>query len=75
WATDIVKYKLPSDPLTDIDIKRLRELEKDPRYSGQLWKREIKAFLKHRRKSELEAFSRYGLTYIVDEYLPDKLGE
>ncbi|OYT52955.1 DNA topoisomerase [Candidatus Bathyarchaeota archaeon ex4484_135] len=75
WATDIVKYKLPSDPLTDIDIKRLRDLEKDPRYSGQLWQREIKTFLKHKRKSELEAFSRYGLTYIVDEYLPDKLGE
>jgi len=25
------------------------------------------------KKSEQEAFSRYGLTYIVDEYLPKKL--
>ena len=25
WATDIVDYKLPSDPLTDLDIKRLNE--------------------------------------------------
>ena len=25
------------------------------------------------KKAELEAFSRYGLTYIVDEYLPAKL--
>jgi len=73
WATDIVDYKLPSDPLTDLDMKRLNELEKDPRYSGDLWKREIDTFRKVRKKSEQEAFSRYGLTYIVDEYLPKKL--
>ncbi len=75
YATDIVDYKLPSDPLTDVDIKRLHELEKDPRYEGELWKREIKTFLKVRKKAEQEAFSRYGLTYIVDEYLPTKLEE
>ncbi len=75
FATDIVDYKLPSDPLTDIDIKRLHELEKDPRYDGELWKREIKTFLKIKKKAEQEAFSRYGLTYIVDEYLPAKLEE
>ena len=73
WATDIVDYKLPSDPLTDIDIKRLYELQKDPRYEGSLWQRETKMFLKVKKKAEQEAFSRYGLTYIVDEYLPAKL--
>lgn len=75
FATDIVDYKLPSDPLTDVDIKRLHDLEKDPRYDGDLWKREIKTFLKIKKKAEQEAFSRYGLTYIVDEYLPAKLEE
>jgi len=75
WATDIVNYKLPSDPLTDIDVKRLYELQKDPRYEGELWQREIKTFLKVGKKAEQEAFSRYGLTYIVDEYLPAKLKE
>jgi len=73
WATDIVDYKLPSDALTDVDIKRLRDLRKDPRYEGELWRREIKKFLEIRKKAEQEAFSRYGLTYIVDEYLPAKL--
>lgn len=73
WATDIVDYKLPSDPLTDLDVKRLNELEKDPRYAGGLWQREIDTFRKVSKKSEQEAFSRYGLTYIVDEYLPKKL--
>jgi len=75
WATDIVDYKLPSDPLTDIDIKRLHELERDPRYEGELWQREIKKFVNIRKKAEQEAFSRYGLTYIVDKYLPAKLKE
>jgi DNA topoisomerase-6 subunit A len=76
WATDIVNYKLPTDPLDEVDIKRLYELQRDPRYKEDpLWQREIKMFLKIRRKAEQEAFSRYGLTYIVDEYLPTKLKE
>ena len=75
WATDIINYKLPTDPLDEVDIKRLYELQRDPRYKNPLWQREIKTFLKIRRKAEQEAFSRYGLTYIVDEYLPAKLEE
>src|SRR2546421_12144434 len=66
-ATDIVDYKLPNDPLTDLDLKRLNELEKDPRYAGGLWQTEIDTFRKVRQKSEQEAFSRYGLSDIVDE--------
>jgi len=74
WASDIVKYKLPSDPLDEVDIKRLHELQKDPRYQEDpLWQKEIKIFLKIKRKAELEAYARYGLTYIVDKYLPTKL--
>jgi len=76
WATDIVNYKLPTDPLDEVDMKRLYELQKDPRYKEDpLWQREIKTFMKIRKKAEQEAFSRYGLTYIVDEYLPAKLEE
>jgi DNA topoisomerase-6 subunit A len=75
WAKDIVDYKLPTDPLNDLDIKRLHELNRDPRYKETLWKREINIFLKIKRKAEQEAFSRYGLTFIVDEYLPAKIEE
>ncbi len=73
WATDIIDYKLPSDPLTDLDLRRLDELQRDPRYGEEPWRREIRTFFKIKRKAEQEAFSRYGLTYIVDEYLPKKL--
>lgn len=75
WASDIVGYKLPSDKLTNLDIKRLHELEKDPRYKDDIWQREIDVFMKIQKKCELEAFSRYGLTHIVDKYLPERLKE
>jgi len=36
-ASDIELCKLLSDPLTNVDVKRLHELQKNPRYSGELW--------------------------------------
>ncbi|MEM4298140.1 MAG: DNA topoisomerase IV subunit A [Nitrososphaerota archaeon] len=75
WGSDIIKYRLPSDPLTDADIKRIYELKKDPRYTGGIWQRELDVFLRIKRKSELEAFAKYGLTTITDRYLPEKLEE
>ena len=75
WGSDIIKYKLPTIPMTEIDIKRIYELKKDPRYKGGIWQRELDVFLKLKRKSELEAFSKYGLTTITDKYLPEKLEE
>ncbi|MER3601402.1 MAG: DNA topoisomerase [Nitrososphaerota archaeon] len=73
WATDIRKWRLPSDPFTEQDAKRLQELLQDPRYHGGIWREQLEAFAKLRRKSELEAFSKYGLTAIVDKYLPEKI--
>ncbi len=73
WASDIIRFKLPSDKLTDIDIKRLHELKQDPRYTDKMWHEELDTFLRIKKKSEQEAFARYGLSYIVDTYLPQKL--
>ncbi|MEM4281062.1 MAG: DNA topoisomerase IV subunit A [Candidatus Caldarchaeum sp.] len=75
WASDITKYKLPSMKFNEEDIRRVAELEKDPRYVHDPWKREINNFKKMQRKAELEALSRYGLEYIVTDYLPEKLAE
>jgi DNA topoisomerase-6 subunit A len=75
WASDIVKYDLPSERLNELDLKRLSELERDPRYNEELWRREIDTFNRIKKKAEQEAFSRYGLTKIVDEYLPTRLEE
>jgi len=75
WATDIVRYKLPTDAMTEEDLNRLRLLMRDPRYQDPFWMREINEFLKIKRKAEQQSFSRYGLSYIVKKYLPDKLRE
>ena len=75
WATDIDKFKLPTIPMTESDIKRCYDLLKDPRYQEGLWKRELEVFIKIKRKAELEAFSKYGLNNITEKYLPKKLEE
>ncbi|MFX1582853.1 MAG: hypothetical protein ACFFCJ_11660 [Promethearchaeota archaeon] len=32
-------------------------------------------FLKNQRKAEQQAFSRYGLSFVTEEYLPNKFKE
>ncbi|MEM1658264.1 MAG: DNA topoisomerase IV subunit A [Candidatus Jordarchaeales archaeon] len=75
WASDIERYNLPTDKLTEIDIKRCKELLRDPRYQTPFWQKELKKFLELNKKAEQQSFSRYGLTYVVDEYLPQKFKE
>ncbi|MEM1874588.1 MAG: DNA topoisomerase IV subunit A [Candidatus Hadarchaeales archaeon] len=74
-ATDIVEYDLPTDKLREIDIARLKQLQKDPRYNSEFWQREIKKMLELGKKAEQQAFAKYGLAYVVNEYLPAKLKE
>jgi len=74
-AFDIERYKLPYARLTEEDVKRALELKTDPRYGDERYQRELDLFLRHRKKSELEAFSKYSLDYIVNVYLPEKLRE
>lgn len=73
WATDIEKYNLPTIPMTESDIKRCHDLKADPRYAYGIWRKELDVFLRLKRKAELEAFSKYGLTNITDKYLPQKI--
>jgi len=74
-ASDIVNYKLPTDKLRELDIARLKQLQKDPRYNTKFWQDEIKKMLEIGKKAEQQAFSKYGLDYVVKEYLPAKLKE
>jgi DNA topoisomerase-6 subunit A len=70
---DINKYSLPCDSMSDADLKRLDELALDSRYTGPEWQQHVRAFREMRRKAEQQAFSRYGMDYVVDTYLTDKL--
>jgi DNA topoisomerase-6 subunit A len=70
---DIQEYSLPTEPMTSADLKRLEELARDIRYVGSEWQKHITEFQGLRRKAEQQAFSRYGMDFVVDTYLHDKL--
>lgn len=73
YSKDIINYKLPATKLSNVDVKRLHDMLKDPRCKEEPWYSQIEHFLKYKKKCELEAFSRYGLDYVVKKYLPTKL--
>jgi DNA topoisomerase-6 subunit A len=73
--SDIVNYDLPSDKLTDGDIQALKAELTDPRFRDSYWQDEIKLQLKLGKKSEQQALAKYGLDFVTDTYLPEKLGQ
>jgi DNA topoisomerase-6 subunit A len=72
-ASDIENYDLPTDKLTDMDIRALNAELKDPRFNDEFWRNEIELMLKLNKKAEQQALAKYGLDYVTDKYLPDKL--
>jgi len=73
--SDIENYDLPTDVLTKEDINALKSELTDPRFQDSFWKEEIKLQLKLGKKSEQQALAKYGLDYVTDTYLPEKLAE
>lgn len=73
--SDIVKYDLPSDKLNEQDIKALRSILSDPRFDSEFWREEIKLQLDLGKKSEQQALAKYGLDFVTDVYLPERLTE
>jgi len=73
--SDIHNYDLPTDDLTNEDIAALKSELSDPRFKDDFWENEIKLQLKMGKKSEQQALAKYGLDYVTDVYLPEKLAE
>ncbi|MBD6955933.1 MAG: DNA topoisomerase IV subunit A [Thermoplasmata archaeon] len=74
-ASDIVNYDLPTDKLNDRDIAALNAELTDPRFNTQFWKNEIELMLRLGKKAEQQALAKYGLNYVTDVYLPEKVAE
>jgi DNA topoisomerase-6 subunit A len=74
-ASDIENYKLPSDDLTDQDVRALQAELTDPRFKTAEWRSEIELMLKNGKKAEQQSLAKYGLNYVTDTYLPEKLAE
>ena len=73
--SDIVNYDLPSDALTDRDTASLNSIKSDPRFQTDFWTSEIDLQLELGKKSEQQALAKYGLDFVTDTYLPEKLAE
>ena len=71
--SDILTYDLPSDKLTEEDINALHAELTDPRFQDDFWKEEINLQLEINKKSEQQALAKYGLDYVTDVYLPEKI--
>jgi len=72
---DIEDYKLPTHPLKDVDIKRVKDgLKNDPFVQQHKeWQRALEKIVKLKVRAEQQAFAASGLNYVIDTYLPEKL--
>ena len=72
---DITEYQLPTHPLQDVDVKRAKDaLKNDPFFKAhKRWQQAIDQLLKMGVRAEQQALAKWGLNYVIDEYLPRKL--
>ena len=72
---DVIDYKLPTHPLKEVDIKRAKDaLKNDPFViHHKSWQAAINQMLKMGVRVEQQAFAKHGLSFVVDQYLPEKL--
>ena len=72
---DIVDYDLPTHPLKDVDVKRANDaLKNDPFFQHhKAWRKALEQLLRMKVRAEQQALAKWGLNYVIDEYLPKKL--
>lgn len=74
-SDDILAYDLPADDLSSKDIEALKAELTDPRFADGRWQEQIKMMLDIGKKAEQQSLAKYGLDYVTDTYLPEKLTE
>lgn len=74
-ADDILAYDLPSDDLSKKDIEALNAELSDPRFGDNWWQDQINMMLEVGKKAEQQSLAKYGLDFVTDTYLPEKLSE
>jgi DNA topoisomerase-6 subunit A len=72
---DILDYKLPTHPLKDVDVKRARDaIKNDPFFQHhRAWVAAMEHLLKMGVRAEQQALAKWGLNYVIDRYLPEKI--
>jgi len=72
-ADDILAYDLPSDDLSKQDSNALVAELSDPRFSTGWWQEQIQLMQEIGKKAEQQSLAKYGLDFVTDTYLPEKL--
>ncbi len=72
---DILDYELPTHPLLDVDVKRAKDaLKNDPFFHHHKpWRKALEMLVEMGVRAEQQALAKWGLNYVIDEYLPAKL--
>ena len=72
---DIIDYKLPTHPLKDVDLKKIKDLLKNDPFvlHYKEWQKALKQMYDMKSRAEQQALAKWGLNYVIDKYLPDKL--
>ncbi len=74
---DILDFKLQDapHPLQDVDEKRAKDaLKNDPFFKkNKAWVKAFEQMLAMKVRAEQQALTKWGLNYVIDEYLPRKL--
>jgi len=74
---DVIDYKLPTHPLKDVDIKRAKDaLKNDPFVKHHKeWQKAINQMIQMKVRAEQQALAKWGLNFVIDTYLPEKLAK
>jgi DNA topoisomerase VI subunit A len=72
---DIEHYKLPTHPLKDVDLKKIKDLIKNDPFikHHKEWQKALTKMAKIKVRAEQQALAKWGLNYVIDKYLPDKI--
>ncbi|MGQ0553577.1 MAG: DNA topoisomerase IV subunit A [Planctomycetota bacterium] len=72
---DILDYELPTHPLLDVDVKRAKDaLKNDPFFQHHKpWQKAMEMLVSMGVRAEQQALAKWGLNYVLEEYLPQKL--
>lgn len=76
-SKDIVEYDLPTHPLKEVDIKRIKDgLKNDPfvKYHKD-WQENLRHQLELKKRAEQQALAKHGLNYVITDYLPKKIND
>ena len=72
---DIIDFKLPTHPLKEVDLKKIKDLLKNDPFvlHHKEWQKALKQMYQMKARAEQQALAKWGLNYVMEKYLPDKL--